>query len=148
MYQFSLDWYKALFMNSIELSKEQMGSDRMKGIIKFHTLQVYKQACRSLFEKDKLLLSMQMCIKLQMAEGLINEDEWAFFLRGGQVLDRSTQPAKPPFDWITQTAWDNLTELEKALPEFYTGIANAVQLNNKEWNRWYLSVKPYPPEKA
>lgn len=70
-------------MNSIELSKDQMGSDRMKSIIKFHTLQVYKQACRSLFEKHKLLLSMQMCIKLQMAEGKINEDEWSFFLRGG-----------------------------------------------------------------
>jgi dynein heavy chain len=148
MYQFSLDWYKALFMNSIELSKDQMGSDRMKSIIKFHTLQVYKQACRSLFEKHKLLLSMQMCIKLQMAEGKINEDEWSFFLRGGQVLDRSSQPAKPPFDWITQTAWDNLTELEKALPEVFTGIANAVQLNNKEWNRWYLSVKPSPPESS
>lgn len=83
-----------------------------------------------------------------MAEGKINEDEWNFFLRGGQVLDRSTQPAKPPFDWITQTAWDNLTELEKELPEVFTGIANAVQLNNKEWNRWYLSVKPSPPESS
>jgi len=33
---------------------------------------------------------MQICIKLQVAEGIINEDEWSFFLRGGQVLDRST----------------------------------------------------------
>jgi dynein heavy chain len=83
MYQFSLDWYKALFMRSIEDSREQMFQDRIKSIIKFHTLQVYKQACRSLFERHKLLLSMQMCIKLQMAEGIINEDEWNFFLRGG-----------------------------------------------------------------
>jgi len=41
-----------------------------------------------------------------------------------------------------------LTELEKALPEVFTGIANGVQLNNKEWNRWFLSVKPSPPESA
>mmetsp|Transcript_20737 Transcript_20737/g.31917 ORF Transcript_20737/g.31917 Transcript_20737/m.31917 type:complete len:752 (-) Transcript_20737:861-3116(-) len=148
MYQFSLDWYKALFMRSIEESREQMFQDRIKSIIKYHTLQVYKQACRSLFERHKLLLSMQMCIKLQMAEGIINEQEWNFFLRGGQVLDRSTQPAKPPFDWITPQAWDNITELEKNLPEVFTGISNAVTLNPKEWQRWYLSVKPAPPESA
>lgn len=54
-----------------------------------------------------------------MAEGVINEDEWNFFLRGGQVLDRTTQPAKPPFDWITVQAWDNITELEKCIPETF-----------------------------
>jgi len=89
-----------------------------------------------------------MCIKLQIAEGVIDEAEWAFFLRGGQVLDRSTQPPKPPIDWISQQIWDHLTELEKVLPETFTGIANGVGLNNKEWHRWYLSDKPAPPESA
>jgi dynein heavy chain len=39
-------------------------------------------------------------------------------------------------------------ELEKALPETFTGIANAVTLSPKDWHRWYLSVKPAPPESA
>jgi dynein heavy chain len=125
-----------------------MFQDRYKSITRYHTVQVYKQACRSLFERHKLLLSMQMCIKLQMAEGAIDEREWNFFLRGGQVLDRSTQPPRPPFDWITQPAWDNVCELEKALPDTFTGITNAVTLSPKDWHRWYLSVKPAPPESA
>jgi dynein heavy chain len=87
-----------------------------------------------------------MCIKLQFAEGIISSDEWNFFLRGGQVLDRSAQLAKPPFDWITTQTWDNITELEKALPETFTGISNAVMLNHKDWHRWYLSTSPAPPE--
>lgn len=91
---------------------------------------------------------MQMCIKLQFAEGIISEDEWNFFLRGGQVLDRSTQLAKPPFDWITQQTWDNITELEAKLPETFTGIPNAVMLNHKDWHRWFLSTTPNPPESA
>ena len=148
MYAFSLEWYKALFMRSIEESKEQMFQDRIKSITKYHTLQVYKQACKSLFEKHKMLLSMQMCIKLQISDGLINEEEWNFFLRGGQVLDRASQLPKPPFDWITEQAWDNITELDKQIPEPFAGIANAVTLNPKEWHRWYLSVKPAPPESA
>ena len=36
----------------------------------------------------------------------------------------------------------------KAITETFTGIANAVTLNPKEWQRWYLSVKPAPPESA
>jgi dynein heavy chain len=100
-------------MKSIEESKEQMFQDRIKSITKYHTLQVYRQACKTLFEKHKLLLSMQMCIKLQISEGVINEEEWNFFLKGGQVMDRSSQMAKPPYDWITEQAWDNITELDR-----------------------------------
>lgn len=83
-----------------------------------------------------------------MANNQVNEDEWNFFLRGGQVLDRSTQPPKPPFTWITQVIWDNVTELEKCLPETFTGLPNAIQINQKEWLRWYHSVNPSPPELA
>lgn len=101
MYQFSLDWYKKLFMQSISKSKEQMFQDRINSINKYHTLAVYKAACKSLFEKHKLLLSLQMCVMLKMSKGEIDENEWDFFLRGGQVYDRSTQVAKPQFDWIT-----------------------------------------------
>jgi len=67
MYQFSLDWYKNLFENSIRESKEFMFTDRITNIIEHHKKQVYRKSCVSLFEKHKLLLSMQMCIKLQMA---------------------------------------------------------------------------------
>jgi dynein heavy chain len=74
-----------------------------------------------------------MCVKLRMSKGEVNEDEWNFFLRGGLVMDRTGQPMKPPFDWITPQAWDNITELEKLIPDAFTGIANAITLNPKEW---------------
>lgn len=58
MYQFSLNWYKDLFQASIEESKNNNYGDRIKNIIKTHQLKVYKQVCRSLFEKHKILLSL------------------------------------------------------------------------------------------
>ena len=61
-----------------------------------------------------------------MARKEVNEDEWNFFLRGGQVLDRTGQMLKPPFDWITPQACDNITELDKLLPETFAGIASAI----------------------
>ena len=43
MYQFSLDWYKALFVKNIEESKEHMlGGERINQIIKYHQLKVYQ----------------------------------------------------------------------------------------------------------
>jgi len=60
MYQFSLKWYKNLFRESIEVSRENPFQDRIVNITKEHTLSVYKNACMSLFERHKLLLSLQM----------------------------------------------------------------------------------------
>jgi len=65
-----------------------------------HKLNVYNQACRSLFERHKLLLSLQMFVKLQLADGKIDASEYDFFLRGGNVLDRKGV-VKPPMDWLT-----------------------------------------------
>jgi dynein heavy chain, axonemal len=92
MYQFSLDWYKQLFRKSIEESKDSMGSepDRNKAILVYHTSAVFNISARSLFERHKLLLSLQMCVKLLISKGELNLEDWNFFLRGGTVLDRTT----------------------------------------------------------
>lgn len=133
MYQFSLEGYKELYARSIEESKNNMATERLKSIMKQHMVNVYKQTCKSLFERHKLLLAVQMIVSLKLADGEINRGEWLFFLRGGQVMDRTQQPVKPPqIDWITQEMWDNITELERQLEPF-AGIVNAVSLNPKEW---------------
>ena len=95
MYQFSLNWYKDLFSESITTSKETVSQDRQETIMKVHKLNVYNRACASLFERHKLLLSLQMLVKLQMGDGTIKAEEYNFFLRGGTVLDRKTQMMKP-----------------------------------------------------
>jgi len=80
-------------------------------------------------------------------EGEIDNQEYQFFLRGGTVLNRDGQPLRPPnTDWITDQAWDNVCELEKNI-EVFQGLSSAIQLNPKEWFRWFSSTKP-EPEKA
>jgi dynein heavy chain len=77
-----------------------------------------------------------------MAEGEISLDDWTFFLRGGVVLDRTEQPPKPNASWISAQAWDHVTELEKALPEVFTGLTTSITHSPKEWHRWYMALKP------
>ena len=143
MYQFSLEWYLNLFRTSIRESKTAPAVEsielRVESIFKYHKLEVYKNACNSLFEKHKLLLALQMNVRL--AEWSDSQkEEWNFFLRGGQIMEKKDQPPNPAPDWITSTAWDNLTTLE-SLPNFM-GIVAALQYNSKEWKRWYIQYQP------
>ena len=70
-------------------------------ITKCHILNVYRYTCRSLFERHKLLLAFQLAVKMKQSEGVIDSDEYMFFLRGAVgMADKSIALAKPNFDWI------------------------------------------------
>ncbi len=86
---------------------------------------------RGLFERHKLLLSLQICIRILQTANQVNTEEWQFFLKGGSVLDRSQQAANPAPTWISEASWDNLTELEDQLPNF-KGIVNSYEQNSGE----------------
>ena len=87
-----------------------------------------------------------MYVRLQMSEGKMNPDEYDFFLRGGQVMDKKSIKEKPPHDWLTDQAWENVCELDRLLPETFAGIAQAVSVNFKEWQHWFSNDKPMPED--
>ncbi|CEL98551.1 unnamed protein product [Vitrella brassicaformis CCMP3155] len=145
MYQFSLDAYNEVFIKSIDVSREKnpMTSsveERLGVLNQWHTLAVYRYACRALFEKHKLLLSVHMASKVLTAEGQLSASEYAFFLRGGQVLDRSSQTPNPSPDWIKQPMWDGITELDKL--ESFKGFPSSFEQTLREWKKWYMSAEP------
>lgn len=141
MYQFSLEAYMELFDLSISKSKrnEDVG-ERIISLNEYHTFAVYKNTCRALFEKHKLLFSLQMTVKIMEANAKINKDEYDFLLRGGQVLDKDSQPSNPFSEWITDESWDNLTELNNVTE--LTGILSSIEQNEREWKTWFLMSEP------
>ena len=162
MYQFSLDAYALLFRQSISDSKAfalknksvkeifeqgEGGPDRelrerIANVNDWHTYEVYKYACRGLFERHKLLLSFQICVRRQLVEapGKINQSIYDFFLKGGVVLDRSDQKPNPCAEWLSAITWDSVTELDKL--DAFAGIAGTFDSNQKEWNDWYFAATP------
>jgi dynein heavy chain len=99
MYQFSLEAYIELFEISIAKSKKfENSAERNLSLNQYHTYSVYKNTCRGLFEEHKLLFSLQMTVKIMEEAGKLNRGEYDFFLRGGQVLDRESQPGNHT-DW-------------------------------------------------
>ncbi|CAK0888334.1 unnamed protein product [Prorocentrum cordatum] len=145
MYQFALDAYVHLYTQSIEKSSvNQIPNnidERIDHLNSYHALAVYRFACRALFERHKLLLSLHLCACLLIEKGELNPKEYRFFLFGGVVLDRSGQANNPSPDWITQQIWDNVTELESNL-EVFKGFQQSLEQTLRDWKKWYASPQP------
>ena len=141
MYQFSLDAYIDLFNLSLDKAKRSAKlDDRIQYINDYHTYATYRYTCRGLFEKHKLLFAFQMCAKILQAANKLNVEEYAFFLKGGVVLDREGQMDNPCPRWLSAESWDNITELDK-LPNFH-GIMASFEQNPKDWEVWFTSPEP------
>ena len=133
MYQFSLDSYFDLYNQSIDKSaKSDDLEERMKNLNTYHTASVYRNICRSLFEKHKLLFSLQMCVKILQRAAKINNDEYQYFLRGAGIVDKDAQPQNPAPEWINDIAWENLAEMDNRL-QALRGIAASFEQNTSEW---------------
>ena len=86
--------------------------ERIELLNSYHTLAVYRDACRGIFERHKPLLSLHISAKVLASMDDLNAAEYSIFLKGGIGLDRSTQATNPASDWISTQMWDNITELE------------------------------------
>jgi dynein heavy chain len=143
MYQFSLDAYTDLFKDSITRSRDAKSVDnlpeRIATLNNFHTEAVYKFTCRGLFEKHKLLFSFLITIRKMQADQRVNNEEYDFFLKGAQIMDRSQRPPNP-CDWLEESIWDNISELDK-LPAFKNLAASFDQLG-RDWKKWFKSDTP------
>ena len=142
MYQFALDAYIKLFNVSIAKAKKNNSLQvRIENVNEFHSYAVYRNACRGLFEKDKLLFSLHLAAKVLESLNKVNMVEYNFFLRGGQVLDRAVQVPNPATSWISEPSWDNVTEMDKGVPKF-SGLANSFEQDLSDWKGWYQSDNP------
>jgi dynein heavy chain len=69
----------------IEKSKR---NDRKNFFIKEFTKLLYENICRSLFEKDKLLFSFLICLKIMdEVPGNLDQKEVRFLMTGGTSVD-------------------------------------------------------------
>ena len=116
--------------------------DRINQLNDFHTTAVYQYGCHALFDKHRLLFAFRLCLAKLRSEDKLDEAEYDFFLRGGQVFDRSARPANPCLDWLPEVAWDHMCELSK-LAQF-NGLLQSFESFAQEWKAWYRSEDPMP----
>jgi len=76
--------------------------DRIRILNSYQTLALYQNVCRSLFEKDKLLFSFLLTVKILFGDKAIDPAEWRFFLAGPSG---SIDIAPNPTDWLDDLEW-------------------------------------------
>jgi len=139
MYQYSLEFFKSLFTNAIansEQSEELV--ERLEFLNNEFLESLYRNICRSLFEKDKLIFSGLLTIKLLEMNNELDNAELRFFLTGGVSL--GDQLPVCPCDWMSEKLWGELNRLDK-LPTF-EGFLDHFMKDHEIYQEMYRSSTP------
>ena len=84
MYQYSLNFFIQMFVAAIASAEQSEElEERLKFLNDEFLYSLYRNICRSLFGKDKLILSLLLTIKLMELDKSLDNEEWRFFLTGG-----------------------------------------------------------------
>jgi len=112
MYQYSLDFFKGLFTAAIMNSERSDDlQERLANLDKEFLEALYRNICRSLFERDKLIFSMLLTIKLMEMNSEVSRAQLTFFLTGGVSLGEELPPN--PTTWLSGKLWGELNRLTK-----------------------------------
>ena len=116
MYQYSLEWYERIYLMAIaEAEKPTSVQERVKNLNNTFTLLLYQNVCRSLYEKDKLLFALTLCLKIMTGENRINSAELRFLMTGGTktTVSHPNPTLKGERMWLENKDWAAVLELSE-----------------------------------
>ncbi|KAM4590913.1 dynein axonemal heavy chain 10 isoform 1-T1 [Odontesthes bonariensis] len=135
MYQYSLASYLEVFNFSLQKSLPDTDlHQRLENIINTLTYSVYNYGCTGLFERNKLLFSFNMTIKIEQAEGRVPQEELEFFIKGDLSLEKSQR--KKPCDWLPDQGWEDIVKLAELFPDQFGSLPDDIEKNLTDWKFW------------
>jgi len=139
MYQYSLLFFINLFKVAIDKSEKADDIEQRIGILNSFFMQMlYNNICRSLFEKDKLLFSFLLTVRLALAKDTVRMSDYRFLLTGGVSMEEP--PAKPE-EWVPDRMWSELFRLSRA-DEQYARIQTTFFEQQVGWKAIYDAEFP------
>lgn len=109
-YNSSLQQFLDLFDYGIDMSpKAQLVKDRVNNIIKWMTRRVYRYVNRGLFERDKGIFKLMICLKVLLQLGELTGGDVAMLLKAGAGIDDRNKK----FNWMDNKIWLNVLALSR-----------------------------------
>jgi len=149
MYQYSLPWFVALFVSSVERAVRPDDSEdvpsRLAAIRDHFTYALFCNVCRSLFGRDKILFAFLLASRIDEAAGSVNVDEWMFLLTGGLATSGDQAlPPNPAPAWLSDRAWRELGRLGAVGPKGgpLEGVDSLVASDVDAWRALYDADDP------
>lgn len=139
MYQYSMTWFINLYHQSITNSTKSPALElRLQYLNDHFTNSIYRNVCRSLFEKDKLIFSLILTVSILKYQNMIDEETWNFFLTGGVSLENPYP--NPASEWLSEKSWSEIVRASnlKNLGEF----KKSFESNVTEWKNFYDITNP------
>jgi dynein heavy chain len=140
VYQYSLTWFINLFITSI--NKSEKGRDvtkRLENLNDHFNYSLYRNVCRSLLEKDKLLFSFLLTSRIMNGKGLINQDLWLFLLTGG-IGTLENKNRNPAPEWLAAKSWDEICKLSDI--SIFKSYKEEFASNAGDYKKIYDSLNP------
>ncbi|KAK3777975.1 hypothetical protein RRG08_038771 [Elysia crispata] len=136
MYHYSLESFLEVFVHSLKRSlPDTILRKRLNNITEALTLNVYNYGCTGIFEKEKLLFSFQITIKLEQHQGHISQEELDFFIKGNTSLQQSEN--KKPYSWIPESGWEDCVRLASDFPDCFGNLLKEIGEAHDEWKNWF-----------
>jgi len=144
MYQFSLDWFIIMFVQSIEQAEKKESKDeRFQELFRSFLSLLFIMVCRSLFEVHKLLYSFMLCLKCQETDRELKLNEVTALMTG---LGGTAKEEKPPnSEWLTQVSWNRINMLQP-LGDVFDGFVGDFAANLEGWQAVFDSDDPVTAE--
>jgi dynein heavy chain len=140
VYQYSLSWFINLFVVAIDTSEKSSDvAERLQILGKCFMQLLYRNICRSLFEKDKTVFSVLLCVAVLKSKNLIDMQEWRFLLTGGIGTDNNL--TQKPSTWLTEKSWTEIIRLSN-MPSFL-GLSQDFSTNISQWKELYDDSDPH-----
>lgn len=115
---------------------------RLRHCVEAFTYDMYAYTCLGLFEKHKLSLSFQMCLKIAETEGHMDSALLDFFLKGNLSLERTTR--EKPGEWWPDQGWHDFQRLITlgADDSPLRGLLDLAYGHPEEFRAWFESERP------
>ena len=139
MYQYSLRYYQQLYQQRIVQSqKSEILEERINLLIHDITKEIFSNICRGLFDRHRLLFAFRMVIEILKTNNKIQNHEWRMFLAGspndGVISEKDS--ASAPAWVVDKSAWCELLNMEKVLPDSISGLSSLIVEHSDKWCTW------------
>jgi len=141
MYQFSLDYFNALFLSCIQKSeKADVLEDRLANIMSYASATIYGNVSRALFGEHKVTFSFMMTTAIMRNAGRITDAEWALLLVGAGIVDESALAACP--EGIDHATWVIVSTISERVEEL-SQFAKSLQGFPAQWEAVKTALHPW-----
>uniref|UniRef100_A0A7S2IQH3 Dynein heavy chain n=1 Tax=Haptolina brevifila TaxID=156173 RepID=A0A7S2IQH3_9EUKA len=141
MYQFSLDTFNYMFVKAIDKTKKADDLDsRCKNLMSTITFVIFAYVTRGLFEKDRLIFSSQLGIRIAGRRGELPAEELDFLIKAPRFMDGAER--SEALAWLPEACWGTVQALSEALPDAFAGLPGDMDGSWKRWKEWFDNEQP------